>query len=118
MEEPTGGRTLVRNNLSVASGTMLSRLTGLVRTVLVVFAVQKSLGDVYLLANNTPNIIYELILGGVLTATLVPIFTEDIERRDDQATAAVISFTIVALGVLTVLAALAAPMLIFLYGTN
>jgi putative peptidoglycan lipid II flippase len=118
MGAPTGGRTLVRNNLSVAGGTLLSRVTGLVRTVLLVFAVEKSLGDVYLLANNTPNIIYELILGGVLTATLVPIFTEDIERGDDEATAAVITFTIAALGVLTVLAILAAPLLMLLYGTN
>jgi putative peptidoglycan lipid II flippase len=112
------GESLVRNNLSVASGTMVSRITGLGRTVLLVFALQKSLGDVYLLANNTPNIIYELILGGVLTATLVPIFTEDIERGDDQATAAVISFTVVALAALTFLAALLAPLLIELYGTN
>ena len=92
MEAPAGD-SMVRNNLSVASGTLVSRLTGLVRTVLLVFTVQKSLGDLYLLANNTPNIIYELILGGVLTATLVPIFTEDIERGDDQATSAVVSFT-------------------------
>jgi putative peptidoglycan lipid II flippase len=118
MGAPTGGRTLVRNNLSVASGTLLSRVTGLARTVLLVVVVRKSLGDVYLLANNTPNIIYELILGGVLTATLVPIFTEDMERGDDTATAAVVSTAIVALGVLTVLAALVAPLLIVLYGTN
>jgi putative peptidoglycan lipid II flippase len=118
MGAPTGGRTLVRDNLSVASGTLFSRLTGLARTVLIVVVVRKSLGDVYLLANNTPNIIYELILGGVLTATLVPIFTEDMERGDDTATAAVISTAIVALGVLTVLAAFVAPLLIVLYGTN
>ena len=44
-----------------------------------------------MLANNTPNIIYELILGGILTATLVPLFTAQLELDDDEGTSAVVS---------------------------
>ena len=44
----------------------------------------RRLADTYNLANSTPNIVYELLLGGVLSATLVPLFVEHLERRDDR----------------------------------
>ena len=110
-------RRLLRDNLVVASGTLLSRVTGVAR-LLAVWTLAKDLGDVYLLANNTPNIVYELILGGILTATLVPLFTEHLERRDRSATDAVVSTIVVALIGLTVIALVVAPALMFLYGRN
>jgi putative peptidoglycan lipid II flippase len=117
---------LLRNNLLVASGTALSRLTGVVRTGLIVAllgttiktAAGKKLPDLadgYILANTTPNIIYELILGGVLTATLVPLFTDDLENGDGSATNAVVSVVVVVLLVLTALTALLSPGLMYLY---
>jgi putative peptidoglycan lipid II flippase len=112
------GRRLMRDNLSVAAGTALSRVTGVARILALGFAVKTSLADAYLLANNTPNIIYELILGGVLTATLVPMFTGHLEDGDEEATNAVVSTTVVALVVLTLVTAAAAPLLIAMYGTN
>jgi putative peptidoglycan lipid II flippase len=59
----------------MAVGTALSRLTGLGR----IFALSYALGvtplaDAYNLANTTPNMIYDMVLGGVLSATLVPLF--------------------------------------------
>ncbi|MEN3274029.1 MAG: putative peptidoglycan lipid flippase, partial [Actinomycetota bacterium] len=56
----------------MAVGTAASRLTGFVRLAATLYAL--GLGraaDTYTLANNTPNIVYELLLGGVLSATLV-----------------------------------------------
>jgi len=116
-DEPGRGRRLLRDNLTVAAGTALSRVTGVGRTV-AILGLSASLADVYLLANNTPNIIYELILGGILTATLVPLFTEHLERDDEEATSAVVSVTLVALVVLTALAVVVAPLLILLYSQN
>lgn len=116
-EGPSVGRTLLKDNLVVAAGTALSRVTGVGR-LLAVYLLSLQLADAYLLANNTPNIIYELILGGVLTATLVPLFTQYLEERDDDATSAVVSTTIVALGGLTILAFGVAPLLMLLYGSN
>lgn len=106
---------LVRSNVLVASGTLLSRLTGLIRTGLVFTLLSKALADAYLLANNTPNIIYELILGGILTATLVPLFTDDLENGDGSSTSAVVSFVIVVLVGLAALTALLSPGLMWLY---
>jgi putative peptidoglycan lipid II flippase len=108
---------LLRANLLVASGTAVSRLTGLVRTSLILVALVGGLNDAYNGANNTPNMIYELILGGVLTASLVPLFTDDIERGDGQdGTSAIISFALVALIVVSLLALVAGPALIYVFG--
>ena len=41
---------------------------------------KEALADAYLIGNETPNIVYELLLGGVLSATLVPMFTSFLEQ--------------------------------------
>lgn len=61
----------------MAVGTVLSRLTGFGRD----FALAYAFGftrftDSYNIANNTPNILYELVLGGVLAASLLPVFVQ------------------------------------------
>lgn len=112
---PAGGRRLLKDNLVVAAGTALSRITGVAR-LLAVYLLSQRLADAYLLANNTPNIVYELILGGILTATLVPLFTQHLEADDEDATSAVVSVTLVALAALTVVAFVVAPLLILFYG--
>jgi len=81
---------LVRSNIAVASCTALSRLTGLIR--IVVFGIvigQTALADAYDGANNSPNSIYELLVGGLLAASLVPLFTRFAEDKDEEATEAV-----------------------------
>ncbi|MFN8019053.1 MAG: murein biosynthesis integral membrane protein MurJ [Acidimicrobiales bacterium] len=110
---------LLRANVLVASGTAVSRMTGLVRTSLILVLLGKGLNDAYVQANNTPNMIYELILGGILTAALVPLFTDDLEKGDGQdATSAIISFALVALVVVSLAALLVAPGLIHLFATG
>ncbi|MCU1369583.1 MAG: murein biosynthesis integral rane protein MurJ [Ilumatobacteraceae bacterium] len=117
--QAASGGGLLRANLVVASGTAVSRLTGLVRTSLILVALGKGLNDAYIGANNTPNMIYELILGGILTAALVPLFTDDMERGDGQdGTSAIISFALVALVVVSLLALVAGPALIHLFATG
>ncbi len=107
---------LLRANISVGLGTGLSRATGLLRWVVLAYALgQASVSDAFNLANNSPNAIYELLLGGVLSATLVPVFTAHLEDKDDEATDAVVSVAAVALAVLTVLAVLAAPLIVHLF---
>ena len=56
-----------------------------------------TLAGTYSYANETPNIVYELLLGGVLTATLVPLFVRYHESDDDDATSAIFTVAIVAL---------------------
>ncbi|MTA65907.1 MAG: murein biosynthesis protein MurJ, partial [Actinobacteria bacterium] len=105
MATPEGSQTLWRANLIVACGTALSRVTGLIR--IIVFGVmigQTALADAYDAANNAPNVVYELLLGGVLAASLVPLFTRYIQDGDDDSVNAISSFAVVALATITALA--------------
>lgn len=97
-------------------GTALSRGTGMLRLTATAYAIGfKSLTDTFTLANQTPNIVYDLLLGGVLSATLVPIFVHHQEEGDDEGTSAVISVAAVALIVISILGIFLAPVLVRLY---
>lgn len=116
VDEPDGRRvaaptaSLVRSSAFVGLGTLLSRVTGLARVGALTYAVGAlALADAYNLANTTPNIVYELLLGGVLSATLVPVFVDRFEAGDDDAVAAILTVATVVLAVLTVGAMVAAP---------
>ncbi|HEY4410440.1 MAG TPA: murein biosynthesis integral membrane protein MurJ [Acidimicrobiia bacterium] len=107
---------VVRSSVPVAVGTALSRLTGMARLAAMAYALGfDRLADSYNLANTTPNIVYELLLGGVLSATLVPIFVEHREKGDDDATSAVVSVVALALVLLTGLGIIVAPVVVKLY---
>ena len=107
---------LVRSNLVVAAGTTVSRITGLAR--LVVFGIvvgQTALADAFDLANNVPNAIYELLLGGVLAASLVPLFVSLLDGEEDRdGISAIWSIATLALVVITALAWLASPQIFHL----
>ncbi len=103
---------LLRSNVVVAVGTALSRITGLARfAVLAAVLGGTALSDAYLLANETPNIVYELLVGGVLSATLVPLFTSFDEHDDDDARSAVVSMAFALIAITTLVAIVAAPLI-------
>ena len=57
----------------MAIGTIVSRITGLVRGLLLVAVLGTTLlGDTFNVANTMPNILYNLLVGGALTAIFVP----------------------------------------------
>ena len=119
IERPGQGSALMRSNLVVAAGTTLSRITGLLRVIVFGAVIGKlALADAYLIGNETPNIVYELLLGGVLSATLVPMFTGFVEHDDEESANVVITVTLAALAVLTFVAFLAAPAIFGLYTIN
>ncbi len=115
--------SLVKSNLTVATGTALSRVTGLLRVMVFAYVIgQEALADSYKIANETPNIVYDLLLGGVLSATLVPLFASflgtDEEEPDDHATNVVITIATTLMVVITVLAVALAPLIFRLYSLN
>ena len=102
----------------MAVGTTLSRFTGLFRTIITAVTLGTvGVGAAYNLANNTPNMIYDLLLGGVLSATLVPVLVANRQRNDDEGTDAVLTVATVFLVVVSVLAIVAAPLVVHLYGS-
>ncbi len=107
---------LLGSSAVVAAGTGLSRVSGLIRSILVASVIGTlALGDAYNIANQTPNTIYDLVLGGVIAATLIPVIVERFEHDDDRAVDAVASVITVGLVVLTVVATALSPFIIRLY---
>jgi putative peptidoglycan lipid II flippase len=98
----------------VALGTGVSRLTGLLRIVALAWALgQTHVADAFNLANTTPNMLYDIVLGGVLSATFIPVFIDQLSKRTKEeayrSISAVLSVSIVVLLVTTVAALLLAP---------
>ena len=109
-------RRIMRSSAIVAVGTALSRVTGFVRIAAIAYALGVSaLAGTYSYANETPNIVYELLLGGVFTATLVPLFVKYFESDDEDAASAVATVSMLALLVVTALGVLFAPAIVRLY---
>lgn len=110
---------MFKDTLIVAIGTAMSRLTGLLRVM--VFGIiigQTALADAFDGANNSPNSIYELLVGGLLAASLVPLFTRFTEDDDEEATFAVVTTSLIVLAIATVVAVLAAPQIFHLFSLH
>jgi putative peptidoglycan lipid II flippase len=114
--------SLVRSAAVMTVGTTLSRLTGFLRLAAMTATLGvtvSALGSVYTVANLTPNIIYELILGGILTSVFVPVFAARIETHGEgdarEVADRVISLVAVILVVVAALGALFAEQIIRLY---
>ncbi len=79
---------------------------------------QTALADAYDVANNAPNVVYELLLGGILAATLVPLFTRYFLDDDDDAVSAIASVSVVVLGVITAVSVGLAPLIFRVFSLN
>ena len=67
----------------MAIGTILSRITGFFRAILAVAVLGTALlADTYNVANTMPNILYNLLVGGALTAIFVPQLVRSFQDED------------------------------------
>src|SRR5215813_421974 len=84
---------IARGAAVIAGLTVLSRIFGLVRTVVFSQTVGATcLGTAYTTANQVPNLVYELVLGGALTSAMVPVLARSAERSaSDPAEKALVS---------------------------
>ena len=81
---PGASRGILRAAGTMAVATLVSRITGLLRTMVLAAALGVGLvNDAYNTANTLPNIVYELLLGGVLTSVVVPLLVHAQERDRD-----------------------------------
>ena len=76
-----------RASAIMASGTLVSRILGFVKTFLITVAIGSAatMADVFQLANTLPNLIYVLIAGGVFNAVLVPQIIKASKSEDEGA---------------------------------
>jgi len=72
------------NTSGMAIGTLLSRLTGVLRDIALVAAIGTGVfSDTYSVANSLPNIIYILIAGGAINAVFIPALVRHMKEDAD-----------------------------------
>jgi len=105
----------------MAVGTIASRGTGFVRNAAIAAVLGvEGVGGVFNLANTTPNIVYELLLGGILTSVLVPVLVRAAKSDADGGEAyaqRLLSLAVIVLTIASVLLVLLAPALVGLYAS-
>jgi putative peptidoglycan lipid II flippase len=115
-------QSFVRHSAVMSAGTALSRLTGFVRLAAMAYALgvtESRLADAFNVANTTPNMVYDLALGGVISSVFIPVFVERMERRSrDEAwhtARSVLTFTFLLLSTIALLGILFSRQIIELY---
>ena len=101
----------------MSAATLISRVTGLVRTWAMAFALGNSLiTSAYQVANNMPNVVFDLVAGGLLGAAFIPVYLLEKENKGENGgnefAVNLLNLTIIVLGALTLLSSLFAPQLI------
>ena len=107
-----------RASAILAAGTIVSRVLGFVRTIVLAAAIGTfAAGDTFAIGNQLPNNIYALVAGGVLSAVLVPQIVRAAAHHDggQQFINRVVTLGIMVFAVVTLAATLAAPALVALY---
>ena len=109
---------LFRASGIMALGTIISRITGFIRGILVVAVLGTALlADTYNVANTMPNILYNLLVGGALTAIFIPQLVRSFDHEDggdDFASRLITTISLILL-VLVSLGMFFAPTLVRLY---
>src|SRR5699024_11088077 len=94
-----------RASAVMASGTVISRVLGFVRTSLLAIAIGNTalVADVFETANTIPNVIYMLLAGGVFNVVLVPQIIKQAKKTDRGAdyTSRLITLTAIIIGAFT-----------------
>jgi putative peptidoglycan lipid II flippase len=114
--------SLLRSSGAMAVGTIASRVTGFVRSAILLYAMgTHDLGNSYQVANTLPNIVYNLALGGILTSVVVPLLVKAARRDRDRGEAydqRIFTLGVLALGGITVVATAAALPITSVYASN
>ena len=110
---------VLANSAVMAAGTVVSRLSGYVRSILLAAALGALLhADMFTVANTVPNMLYILLAGGIFNAVLVPQLVRAATHDDDQGEAytnRVVTLAALFLGAVTVLLVVGAPWLMELF---
>ena len=108
---------VAKSTALMSAATLISRVTGLVRTWAMAFALGNTVvTSAYQVANNMPNVVFDLVAGGLLGAAFIPVYLLEREQKGEGGGNAfavnLLNLTIVVLGVLSLLSSIFAPQLI------
>lgn len=110
-----GGKSVARSSLLMGVGSLVSRVTGFGRTVVISAAVGAGLlGNSYTTAQYFPQMIYELVLGGVFASIILPLFVRSHKNDSDGGDAfahRLLTLALLVLGGAALAVTLAAPLI-------
>ncbi|GAA3538575.1 hypothetical protein AFL01nite_27440 [Aeromicrobium flavum] len=114
---------LARASAWMALGTIVSRVTGLLRSLVLLAVVGSALnGSIFNVANSIPNSLYILVAGGIFNVVLVPQLVRAMKSDPDGGDAyanRIITLGLLVLGAATVVLMLAVPLLLrLLFGAD
>lgn len=111
--------SVMRSSLVMAAGTITSRILGFVRAVMLALAigVTTDAADAFGVANQLPNSVYAIVVGGVLNAVLIPALVRARKSGDDGRgfIDRLVTLAIVLFFTVTVAVTLMAPLLVQLF---
>ncbi|PYC82772.1 murein biosynthesis integral membrane protein MurJ [Streptomyces tateyamensis] len=118
--EPSEEAVTGRNGLIMALGTLSSRGLGFVRAAMLGAALGSGdIASTFNVANTLPNIVFVMLIGGALSSIFVPELVKAAKTHKDGGVAytdRLLTLCGIALVVLTLVAVLAAPLLVSVYG--
>ena len=112
---------LFRASSVMAVGTIISRITGLIGGVIMIATLGTALlADAFNVANTMPNILYNLLVGGALTAIFVPQLVRAFDDADGGHLFASRLVTTISgiLLVLVIIGVIFAPQLVYIYAPS
>ncbi|WP_370949360.1 murein biosynthesis integral membrane protein MurJ [Amycolatopsis sp. cg5] len=115
IEEP---RSLAQSSGRLAVAAVISRLTGFGWKLALAAVIGTGVvNDAFNVANNLPNMVFELLLGGVLSSVVIPLLVRSHDDEDGGEAYAqrLISMAMVVLALGTAVAVAAAPLFTALY---
>ena len=119
-----GGKSggILGSSAIMAAGTLVSRGTGFIRTMIITFAIGVgAMGDSYNVANTLPTLLYILVGGGALNAVFVPQLVRSMKNDEDGGEAyanRLLTLIVVGLGGVVFVTVLAAPLLVRLVSAS
>jgi putative peptidoglycan lipid II flippase len=117
-----GDTSLLRSSGGMALGTLASRLTGFLSALTLVYAIGvHALANAYNVANTLPNVVYNLMLGGILTSVVVPLLVTAAKRDPDRGDGyfqRIFTLAVIALGAITLVATLSAALIVDVYASR
>jgi putative peptidoglycan lipid II flippase len=100
--------SVARNSAVMALGSLASRASGFLRTAAIAAAIGgAAVADSYALAVALPNMVFELLVGGVLSSVIVPVLVRTRKQDADRGQAyaqRLLTLAVIALGIATALA--------------
>ncbi len=108
-----------RNSAIMAVGSLVSRGTGFLRTAVMAAALGgATAGNAYTTAQVFPGMVYELLIGGIMSSVLVPMLVRARKQDRDEGQAyaqRLLMLSLIVLAITAVLATICAPLLAIVY---